>query len=200
MYKLIVGLGNPGEKYKNTRHNYGFMAVDAIASELNFPRYNQKFHSEFTTYKEINGTSIILLKPQTFMNHSGVALRDCVNFYKIRLKDILVIHDDIDLELGKIKIKADGGNGGHNGLKSIDDNIGHSYFRLRFGIGKPTHKSEINDYVLKGFTAKEFEVVDFSLEFMAGHLVELLFTNTYDKFLNNYAIKLKKIMEKNNGS
>lgn len=197
MYKLIAGLGNPGERYKNTRHNLGFMTIDEIARKFNVTKFTNKFHSEFSSY-ETGNYKIILLKPQTFMNSSGTAIRECANFYKITSEDILVIHDELDLETGKIKIKIGGGSGGHNGLKSIDQNIGNNYYRLRFGVGKPEHKSQVSDYVLHSFNNDEIEIVSRGIKFISNNL-GLLLNSNYDSFLNNYANELKKMRSKNNG-
>jgi PTH1 family peptidyl-tRNA hydrolase len=196
MYKLIAGLGNPGDKYLKTRHNYGFLAVDIIKNALQITNCTSKFHSEFAQ-SEAYGGKVILLKPQTYMNNSGVSLSECINFYKIPLKDVLVIHDDLDLELGKIKIKVGGGSGGHNGLKSIDHLAGINYTRLRFGVAKPMHRTQVSDYVLTNFTDSEFKVVDFSLNFISNNLEDLISQKT-ELFLNRYAIEFKKFMEKNN--
>ena len=131
---LIVGLGNPGEKYKNTRHNIGFMVVNSIINSINPTPINKpQFRGEL--YKKNN---LFLLKPQTFMNLSGESLLIVKNYFKI--ENIIVIHDDLDLAYGVIKIKKGGGNGGHNGLKSIDKLIGNDYIRVRIGISKPDKK------------------------------------------------------------
>ena len=193
MYKLIAGLGNPGERYKNTRHNLGFMAIDEIALKLNVMQFVNKFHAEFTSL-QVENYKILLLKPQTFMNNSGIAIRECAAFYKIPPQDILVIHDELDLETGKIKIKIGGGSGGHNGLKSIDQNIGNNYYRLRFGVGKPEHKSQVSDYVLHSFNHDEIEIVSRGIKFISNNL-GLLLNSNYDNFLNNYANELKKNAE-----
>ncbi|AIF81077.1 peptidyl-tRNA hydrolase [endosymbiont of Acanthamoeba sp. UWC8] len=193
MYKLIAGLGNPGERYKNTRHNLGFMAIDEIALKLNVMQFVNKFHAEFISL-QVGNYKILLLKPQTFMNNSGTAIRECANFYKILPQDILVIHDELDLETGKIKIKIGGGSGGHNGLKSIDQNIGNNYYRLRFGVGKPEHKSQVSDYVLHNFNSNEIKIVSQGLKFISNNL-GLLLNSNYDNFLNNYANELKKNVE-----
>ncbi len=194
MYKLIVGLGNPGEKYKSNRHNLGFMAINTIAQKINAFNFTNKFQSEFAQV-EVGEYKVILLKPQTYMNNSGIAIRECANFYKIPLQNILVIHDELDLETGRIRIKIDGGNGGHNGLKSIDQNVGSNYYRLRFGIARPEHKSQVSDYVLSNFERNEVDIINFGVTFIAKQF-NLLLAASYDSFLNNYAIEFKKNMEK----
>lgn len=152
--KLIVGLGNPGSQYKNTRHNVGFMAIDCYLQNANTNYKNEiKFQSHFF---KINNT--IFAKPQTYMNLSGESISKIVSYYKI--KDILVIHDDLDLSFGSIKIKFGGNSGGHNGLKSIDKHITNQYTRLRIGIDHPrniNHNICVSDYVLQNFTNNEIE-------------------------------------------
>lgn len=158
--KLIAGLGNPGNKYENTRHNVGFMAIDCYlqnAYQLNNTKLtNQiKFQSHF-----LKIDNIIFAKPQTYMNLSGEAIEKIINYYKI--KDVLIIHDDLDLNLGVIKVKFGGGNGGHNGLKSIDNHITNKYTRIRIGISHPRDiNSSINvvDYVLQKFNYEELGIL-----------------------------------------
>lgn len=148
---LIVGLGNPGTKYENSRHNIGFMVVDEIINNLSLSLITKK---EFKglLYKDKN---LLLLKPTTFMNLSGLSVAAVKNFFKIENDKIVVIHDDIDLCFGAIRFKKDGGNGGHNGLKSIDEHIKNDYIRVRIGIGKPKDKSQIASYVLSDFSKEE---------------------------------------------
>lgn len=148
---LIVGLGNPGTKYENSRHNIGFMVVDEIINNL-FPSLITKKEFKGLLYKDKN---LLLLKPTTFMNLSGLSVSAVKNFFKIENDKIVVIHDDIDLCFGAIRFKKDGGNGGHNGLKSIDEHIKNDYIRVRIGIGKPKDKSQIASYVLSDFSKEE---------------------------------------------
>lgn len=147
---LVVGLGNPGSKYALTRHNIGFMAIDELVKYYNATKISFE-KEELFKFK-----NHYLLKPQTFMNLSGEALLKVKNYFKIE-DDIIVFHDDLDLGFGATKYKKGGGNGGHNGLKSIDSKIGVDYIRVRMGIGKPEHKSEIISYVLSDFTTTEQE-------------------------------------------
>ncbi|MDO4423279.1 MAG: aminoacyl-tRNA hydrolase [Pseudomonadota bacterium] len=131
---LVVGLGNPGAQYVNTRHNVGFMAVDALAGE------NASWKSEknaLTARVDINGNRVIFVKPQTFMNNSGVAVAALMTFYKIPLENIVVVHDDMDVPVGDCREKIGGGSAGHNGIRSIDAHIGREYRRIRIGIGHP---------------------------------------------------------------
>lgn len=157
--KLIVGLGNPSDKYKNTRHNIGFIAIDEIAEAFEAPSWKQNFGGLFTEVKCCN-QRIVLLKPMSYMNNSGGPVQSCASFYKIRPEEILVIHDELDIPLSKIKTKIGGGNGGHNGIKSIESRIGKEFHRLRIGIGRPEHKDQISDYVLSNFSSIESEAID----------------------------------------
>ena len=136
--KLIVGLGNIGKEYQLNRHNVGFLAVDYLIDTLNASKVSSKFKGELFKTSEY-----LLLKPQTFMNLSGESVVLVKNYYKIENDDIIVIHDDIDLKLGALKFKKGGGNGGHNGLKSIDKHIGPDYYRIRIGVGRPEKKEEV---------------------------------------------------------
>ena len=147
--KLFVGLGNPGERYKLTRHNVGFMVLDKLIKQSTVEGWDKKFDSFFTKII-IAQKSMILLKPLTFMNVSGHAVQKVKNFYGIDPNNIVIIHDDIDLELGKIKLKKGGGDGGHNGLKSIIKMIGSEFNRIRIGIGRP-EKINVSSYVLNDF-------------------------------------------------
>ena len=151
--KLFVGLGNPGERYKLTRHNVGFMVLDKLIQKSTVEGWDKKFDSFFNKII-IDQKSIILLKPLTFMNVSGHAVQKVKNFYDIDPNNIVIIHDDIDLELGKIKLKKGGGDGGHNGLKSIIKLIGSEFNRIRIGIGRP-EKISVSSYVLNNFREEE---------------------------------------------
>jgi peptidyl-tRNA hydrolase, PTH1 family len=148
---LIVGLGNPGAEYKNHRHNIGFMAVDAIARANGFSSWSRKFQGEISEGR-LGPDKVLLLKPLTFMNVSGQSVAAAANFYKLSEADIIVIHDELDLDPGRCKVKTGGGNGGHNGLKSIDAHMGKDYKRLRIGIGHPGHKDRVNPHVLGDFS------------------------------------------------
>ncbi len=131
---LIVGLGNPGTQYTNTRHNVGFMVIDSLAPT------DAKWKSEkdaLTTRTEIDGKNVILVKPQTFMNNSGTAVMALMTFYKIPIENLIVIHDDMDIKIGEWRTKIGGGSAGHNGIRSIDTHVGREYKRIRIGIGHP---------------------------------------------------------------
>ena len=155
--KLIVGLGNPDIQYNNTRHNIGFFYLDLFANKLNCS-FKEKFNGMYSKIK-INNTNVILLKPLTFMNLSGDCVIKFVNYYKINIEDILVIHDDLDLEFGRIKLKENGSSGGHNGIKNIISNLNSENFkRLKIGIGK-NGLIDTKDYVLGKFTEEELKII-----------------------------------------
>ena len=157
---LIVGLGNPGSEYKNTRHNVGFMTVDAIASKHNFTwKTDSKMIGEIAS-GFINTKKVILLKPSTFMNLSGQSVSLVKNYYKFDVSDVFVIQDELDIPTGTVKYKIGGGSGGHNGIKSLDSCIGTMYHRIRIGIDKPDDKDIMSDYVLSNFTNTERIVID----------------------------------------
>ena len=156
---LIVGLGNPGAQYVNTRHNIGWMALDKLAGADASWR---KEKNALTTHIDVDGRKVILVKPQTFMNNSGVAVGALMAFYKIPLDNIVVIHDDMDLPVGAIREKSGGGSAGHNGIRSIDATIGREYFRIRLGVGHPRDiNSPINpaDWVLGRFSPSDMEKI-----------------------------------------
>lgn len=146
---LIVGLGNPGVQYKDTRHNAGFIFIDLLAATLSLS-FVQKYSSDYSQCS-ICGHKVFIQKPLTFMNKSGDAVLALASFYKIKPENIFVIHDDIDLKDGDLRIKYGGGNGGHNGLKSIDCAIGREYWRIRVGVGRPQAKEDVANYVLSSF-------------------------------------------------
>ena len=149
---LIIGLGNPGQKYKDTRHNIGFKFIDTL---LDSNSMSNKFKSLYSKI-EINKNSIHIVKPQTFMNESGVAVNEITKFFKIKQENIIVVYDDLDLPIGNLKIKIGGGSAGHNGIKSIEKYIEtEKIIKIRIGIGKPVNKAQINSHVLSKFTHNE---------------------------------------------
>ncbi len=160
-YCLIVGLGNPGEKYENTRHNIGFKAVDQIASDFQF---QSKFNAKISK-KSINDKKIIVAKPCSFMNLSGQPISKIINFYKIPFHEIIVIHDDIDIPLGKIKIVKNKGDGGHKGIKSIIQKIGNkSFIRIRIGVCPEKKPKNPEVFVLEKFKEEEESTVNSTLK------------------------------------
>lgn len=151
--KAIIGLGNPGTRYARTRHNIGFMAVDAIAETYEAPTEKSKFDGLLREVS-IKRQAVTLFKPQTFMNLSGQPTQKLMQWYKLKPEQLLVVYDDVDLAPGKLKTKIGGGHGGHNGLRSLDECIGANYHRLRLGVGRPP-MGEVSDYVLGQFTTEE---------------------------------------------
>jgi len=148
--KLFVGLGNPGAKYQNNRHNIGFMALDQIASDHGFSPWKKKFQGQVSDGR-LGREKVTLLKPETFMNLSGQAVGEAMRFYKLTSADVIVFHDELDLAPAKIKCKTGGGHAGHNGLRSIHQHITPEYDRVRMGIGHPGHKDKVASYVLNDF-------------------------------------------------
>jgi PTH1 family peptidyl-tRNA hydrolase len=148
--QLLVGLGNPGDSYRHNRHNIGFMAIEAIARRHGFAPFRQKF-SGLVSEGNIGGEKVLLLMPQTFMNRSGDSVLAAAGFYKLGPEAVSVFHDELDLAPGKVRVKRGGGNGGHNGLRSIDPQLGLGYRRVRLGIGHPGSKEAVNPHVLGDF-------------------------------------------------
>ncbi len=147
--KLIAGLGNPGDKYERTLHNAGFWFVDAVARQYGGVfSYSKKFDADVCKVS-ISGEDIWLAKPQSFMNESGRPVRSLIDYYRLKIQQVLVAHDEIDLEPGTVKLKQGGGHGGHNGLRDIIKHCGNDFLRLRLGVGHPGHKDAVVSYVLK---------------------------------------------------
>jgi PTH1 family peptidyl-tRNA hydrolase len=163
--KLIAGLGNPGAKYTETRHNAGFWFVDALAQQYGGRFLPEKrFHGEVAKI-EIGGNSLWLLKPATFMNRSGMSVRGLAEFYRLQLENILVAHDEIDLEAGTVRLKSGGGHGGHNGLRDIIAQLGsRDFYRLRIGVGHPGNRDQVVDYVLHRPGQDDQQAIDDSID------------------------------------
>ncbi len=151
---LFVGLGNPTPNSQNNRHNIGFKVVDLINQKFRLSKQKPKFKGLLTT-GNIGEKKIYAIKPLTFMNNSGICIRELLEYFKIEAEDVIVFHDDLDVEFGKIKVKFGGSSAGHNGIASIDKFIGKDYSRVRIGIGKPENKVSASDYVLNDFTEDE---------------------------------------------
>ena len=192
MTKLIIGLGNPGEEYKNNRHNVGFILIDKIAQELSLNFDNNKKKSLYARGKS-KDIEYILLKPQTFMNLSGESAIYVSKFFNVKLEDIIVIYDDMDIPFGSFKIKKGGSSGGHNGIKSLIAHLQSDDFtRVRIGIGRPSAGKKVNDYVLSNFSKKEREELD---TVIANDVIEavkvalfespVIAQNKYNKRINN---------------
>lgn len=156
---LLVGLGNPGRSYKRHRHNIGFMCLDQLAREHGI-RFARVRHRALVTVGRIKGEQVLLAKPQTFMNESGASVANLVRYYRVPLEQVLVIYDDLDLPLGALRFRAEGGSGGHKGVQSIIEQLGSQAFpRLRLGIGRPPGRQEPADYVLQPFASQEKELL-----------------------------------------
>ncbi len=152
---LVVGLGNPGEDYRQTRHNVGFMVVDYLAAELSAACWKNKFNGSYCKVTA-GGKDIFLLKPETYMNRSGECVSAFVRFFKIPLNGIVVTHDDLDLDFGRLKVVAKGGSGGHNGIRSIASHLGSNDFvRVKIGVGRPPPGYPVDKYVLSRFSSEE---------------------------------------------
>ena len=166
---LFVGLGNPTPNSENNRHNIGFKIIDAINSKFKLSKQKPKFKGLLTT-GNINEKKVYAIKPLTFMNNSGICIRELIEYFKIEAENIIVFHDDLDIDFGKIKTKFGGSSAGHNGIESIDKFIGKDYSRVRIGIGKPNDKIAVSDYVLKDFDDDEKQ----QLETLKNNITENL--------------------------
>ena len=187
--RLVIGLGNPGKQYEKTRHNAGFMVMDAIADTFSISIAKKKFNAEFGR-GSIEGVEAVLAKPQAFMNRSGPPVQKLAAYFKISIQDILVIHDDIDLNLGRIKIKEKGGGGGHNGIKSLINALnGGSFSRLRIGIGRPCEHTEVIDHVLGRFTHSESEVMERTIS-RAKEAVVTILCNGIKEGMNRFNVNI----------
>ena len=183
--KLIAGLGNPGDRYSSTRHNIGFMVIDALGSRHGI-RVNNNKKKSLTGSGIIAEKKVIMAKPQTFMNLTGEALGPLFSFLDIEVTDVIVVHDDLDLDFGRIKIKSGGGHGGHNGIRSIISHFGDKNFvRVRVGIGKPPKGWDISRYVLNPFSAEEKKDLDVLLE-RAADAVEMIISAGCLKAMNAF--------------
>ena len=186
--KLFVGLGNPGAKYAQNRHNIGFMAVDRIAADHGFGPWRSKFQGSISE-GVMGGEKIILLKPETFMNRSGQSVGEAARFYKVDPSDIIVFHDEIDLAPGKLRVKQGGGHAGHNGLRSLHGHIGDAYGRVRMGVGHPGHKDAVATYVLKDFSKSDQAWLDDMLRGISDGAAALAQGDT-GRFQNAVALRL----------
>ena len=178
---LVVGLGNPGSQYEATRHNVGFRAVDALAKEAGVKIGRAKFQA-LTAQATVGGVRVLLMKPQTYMNLSGVAVKQAADFYKVPPERVLVLFDDIDLDVGRLRIRRNGSAGGHNGIKSIISSLGSQEFpRIKIGVGaKPHPDYDLADWVLSRFTLAEQKLLDPAIEH-AAEAVPVIFTQGIER-------------------
>ena len=182
---LIVGLGNPEEKYSNTRHNMGFDVINELSKECDIKVSKSKFDA-FYGMGEINSKKVILVKPQTYMNLSGESIIKFKKFYKISNKNIIVVYDDIDLKLGDIRLKAKGSSGSHNGMKSVVENLNtEEFIRVRIGIGSPENKEDIINYVIGQIPKTERGILDQSILKAKDSIIEIL-ENGIDIAMNKF--------------
>jgi len=191
---LIAGLGNPGERYARNRHNAGFIVADEIHAHYHFGPWRAKFEA-FLSEGELKGRKTYLLKPQTYMNHSGVSVGAAMRFFKLPLTALVVIHDEIDLAAGKIKVKTGGGDAGQNGLRSITSTLGPDYRRVRVGVGHPGEKSLVSAHVLQNFSKEDIDW----LRPLVGAMVEaapLLAQDDDTGFMSKVALLTKPKPEK----
>lgn len=182
--KLIVGLGNPGKEYENTRHNIGFNVINLYLKKYNLTLDKEKFNGKYTK-TNIKNEDVILLEPQTFMNLSGDSVKKIMDFYKISVEDILVIQDDLDMDVGKIKLKEKSSSGGHNGISNIEEKLGtNSFKRLKIGISN-NKMIDTKDYVLGKFTKEDKDILDKSYE-ICLNIIDDFFVMNFDLLMGKY--------------
>ena len=186
--QLWIGLGNPGTQYALHRHNVGFMALDAIAETHGFDPWKKQFRGQ-TAQGRIGTARILLLKPATFMNDSGVSAREAATFYKLDLSVLTAFHDELDLAPFKVKVKTGGGAAGHNGLRSIDAHLGQDYRRVRLGIGHPGHKDRVTGHVLGNYAKAEMDPLADMLGAIAAEAPRLA-AGEDARFMNEVALRL----------
>ncbi|HEO7329856.1 TPA: aminoacyl-tRNA hydrolase [Streptococcus agalactiae] len=187
MVKMIVGLGNPGSKYNDTKHNIGFMAVDRIVKKIdvNFTE-DKNFKAEIGS-DFINGEKIYFIKPTTFMNNSGIAVKALLTYYNISIKDMIIIYDDLDMEVGKIRFRQKGSAGGHNGIKSIIAHLGTQEFdRIKVGIGRPNGRMTVINHVLGKFDKNDEIMISNTLDKVDNAVNYYLQTNDFQKTMQKY--------------
>ncbi|RWM21045.1 MAG: aminoacyl-tRNA hydrolase [Mesorhizobium sp.] len=186
---LFAGLGNPGAKYANNRHNVGFMAADAIARRHSFSPWSKKFQG-LIAEGALAGEKVILIKPQTFMNLSGQSVGEALRFYKLGPSALTVFYDEIDLAAGKVRVKVGGGSGGHNGIRSLDQHVGKDFRRVRIGVGHPGVKEMVHGHVLGDFAKSDREWLDVLLDTIADD-VGLLAKGDDNSFMNHVTLALR---------
>jgi len=189
--RLVAGLGNPGNRYSLCRHNMGFLVLEALAKRENININSNKFDSCFGK-GVISGVPVVVAKPQTFMNLSGISVGKLAHFFKVDIEDVIVIHDDLDLPFNEIRVKAGGGGGGHKGLSSVIDHLGGSEFvRVRLGIGKPVQKEMIEGYVLQRFSEEEMKILP-DIVTRASNAVVLAISSGTQVAMNKFNVRVTK--------
>lgn len=184
---LLVGLGNPGKGYTDNRHNFGFMAVDEIIRRHSFMPERIKFQGLVADGK-IGAAKILTLKPTTYMNESGRSVNEAMRFYKIPNEDVIVLHDELDLPMGKVRVKSGGGHGGNNGIRSIIAHIGQDFKRVRLGVGHPGEKHLVSGHVLKDFSKSEKLFAEKIIDSIALH-ADMLVSGNDSSFMNKIALE-----------
>ena len=187
---LLAGLGNPGPKFANNRHNIGFMVVDEIVRHHNLPPWRSKFQGQISDGL-IGTEKVLVLKPMTYMNESGRAVGEAMRFYNLSPDDVVVIYDELDLPVGKLRVKTGGGHAGNNGIRSIIAHIGADFHRVRFGIGHPGHKDKVHGYVLKDFPKADLKVTEPLRDALVRHS-DLLVSRQFATFQNKVHIDVNK--------
>ena len=190
--QLLVGLGNPGSKYEHTRHNIGFMAVEAIASSYRFPAFSKKFKSLYAQ-GQLGGDACGLMMPQTYMNLSGESVGEAMRFFKLAPADIIVLHDEVDIPPGEVRLKRGGGTGGHNGLKSIEEHIGAEFLRIRIGVGRPQGQMDTADHVLADFSAQETDAKERAVDYITRNIEGLIALYAQEHFANKTVLKAEQV-------
>lgn len=190
--KIFVGLGNPGREYASTKHNVGFMLADRLARELSAPDWHESFRALIAA-AYVGGEKILLVKPQTFMNLSGEAVRPILDYYKVETEELIVAHDDMDIPLGTIRLRAKGSSGGHRGAQSIIDHLGGAtnFARVRIGVGRPPEHWSVNGHVLSPFSEEDRKLIDEAIERLVP-AVQSIVTDGIEYAMNKYNPKKKK--------
>lgn len=184
--KLVIGLGNPGKKYDRTKHNIGFIAVDQLAQNLGLSFNKTKFKSVYAE-GNIGTEKVVLIKPQTFMNLSGESVQPWVDYYNLTEEDIVVIYDDMDLPVGKIRLRVKGGSGGHNGMKSIIQHLGTKEFnRIRVGVGRPLPQQSVTSHVLSRFLKETVEEMEMSVQTIVDAIKHWANDHTFQETMNEF--------------
>jgi len=184
--KAIAGLGNPGKKYQGTRHNVGFAVIDELAARWRLREFDSKFNAEYEIWRPPDGDAVLLLKPLTYMNESGQALGDITRYYRVEVGDLLVVVDEVQLPLGRLRARARGSAGGHNGLKSVIAHLGgHDFSRLRLGVGRGDDRRDLADHVLARFEPQEHEEATRMIA-RAADAAQMFITSGIEAVMNTY--------------